>query len=197
MLTDADLPALLALFELAGRHNDGMPEFVSEDFCGGSTSVLAGLQITDMVGVFADAELLGAIGIWNQQAYRQIALSHLCPSLSFVRRLWDLGRGLWGECPIPMTGGRVNNVLLDPWVIRPGCERKIMPALLEAATKEAKRRGALFAAFGVAANNRALAVVDTLFYISYWSIIYQVFWPETAVYDFTGQQMHIANLGSL
>ncbi|HNW12697.1 MAG TPA: hypothetical protein PKI71_15140 [Candidatus Rifleibacterium sp.] len=197
MLTDADLPALLSLFELAGRNNDGMPAFAAEDFCGGSTSALAGLQITDMVGVFAGTELLGAIGIWNQQAYRQIVLSHLCPSLSVVRRLWNFGRGLWGECPIPQTGGRVDNVLLDPWVIRPGREREIMPVLLEAATKEAKKRGALFAALGVAASNPALAAVDTLFYISYWSIIYQVFWSETAVYDFAGQQMHVANLGSL
>ncbi|KAF1082660.1 MAG: hypothetical protein GQF41_1381 [Candidatus Rifleibacterium amylolyticum] len=197
MLTDADLPALMSLFELAGRHNDGMPAFAAEDFCGGSTSALAGLQITDMVGVFAGNELLGAIGIWNQQAYRQIVLSHLCPSLSVVRKLWNLGRGLWGECPIPLTGGRVNNVLLDPWVIVPGREREIMPVLLKAATKEAKRRGALFAAFGVSANNPALAAVDTLFYISYWSIIYQVFWPETAVYGFTGRQLHVANLGSL
>ncbi len=196
-LTEIDLPSLLSLFKQSGRDNDGVPVLVTEDFRGSTTGALAGLKISDMIGVFASEEMVGAIGIWNQMSYRQIVVSHLCRSLAAIRATWQAGSGFFGDCPIPPTGAPVNFVLLDPWVIKPGREREIMPILLKAGTKAAKKRGALFAALGVASENPAVKAVDTLFYMSYYSIIYQVFWPENGCYDFNKKQMHIANLGAL
>lgn len=197
ILAKSDLPALIALFEQAGRYNDGVPALTENDFAGSVTSVLAGLKITDMLGIFAGEELVGAIGIWNQQAYRQIVLSHLCASLAGVRDLWQLGSRFWGQCPIPQTGDKVNFVLLDPWVIKPGLEKELMPVLLKAGIREAQKRGALFAALGIPEKNPAINAVKTVFFMSYWSIIYQVFWPETESYRFGERQLQIANLGAL
>ena len=196
-LDTPDLPALVALFDQAGRHNDGAPALTEEDFSGSRNSILAGLKITDMLGVFAAEELIGAIGIWNQQAYRQIVLSQLCSGLAGVRDLWQLGSSFWGQCPVPPTGEQVNFVLLDPWAIKPGHEKEIMPLLIKAATKAAQQRGAAFAALGIAEKNPAINAVKTVFFMSYWSIIYQVFWPETESYRFGQRQMQIANLGAL
>jgi len=82
-------------------------------------------------------------------------------------------------------------------VVRPGLERELMPALLNAAVREAQRQGALFAAFGVAEKNPALNAVKSVFFLPYWSIIYQVFWPETSMYEFDTMQLKLANLGAL
>ncbi|MBU1105785.1 MAG: hypothetical protein KKB51_03870 [Candidatus Riflebacteria bacterium] len=196
-LDRSDLPALLALFDQAGRHNDGAPALTESDFNGSKSSVFAGLKITDMIGIFEAEELIGAIGIWNQQGYRQIVLSQLCRSLAGVRDLWQLGSRFWGQCPVPPTGEQVNYVLLDPWVIKPGREKELMPVLIEAGIREAQQRGALFAALGIAEKNPAISAVKTVFFMSYWSIIYQVFWPETESYQFGQRQMQIANLGAL
>jgi hypothetical protein len=72
-----------------------------------------------------------------------------------------------------------------------------MPELLAAALREAKLHGALFAAFGVAEKNTAINAVKSVFFLPYWSIIYQVFWPETSMYEFDTMQLKLANLGAL
>lgn len=196
-LTQADLPQLLALFVAAGQCNEGSPAYVAADFADPAEGRLAGLDITSMIGIFIGSELHAAIGIWNQQTYKQIVLSHLCIPLLALRDAWQAGRALWGDCPIPAVGEKVNSVLLDPWVVRPGFERELMPELLAAAMREAQSHGALFAAFGVAEKNPAINAVKSVFFLPYWSIIYQVFWPETLMYEFDTMQLKLANLGAL
>lgn len=196
-LQESDLPDLLKLFDESGKYNDGAPRFFADDFSGSHTNTLPGLKITDMVGVFHQNELLAAIGIWNQQHYRQIVLLQLCKSLRSLSNLWQLGSNIWGKCPIPAPGNPVNVVLLDPWCIKPGMEAELMPMLIKAAVREAQKRGALFAALGITEKNPAIKALRSVFFISYWSIIYQVFWPETGSYEFGRKQMQIANLGAL
>lgn len=196
-LTQGDMPRLVKLFAEAGRCNDGATIFTAGDFCGGLGSMLPGMQISNVIGIFSGNDLLAATGIWNQQQYRQIILSHLCSPLLNIQRIWQAGSRLWGQCPVPSIGEPVDSVLLDPWAVAPGLELELMPTLLMAAVREARQLGALFAAFGVAEKNPAINSVRTVFFLPYWSIIYQVQWPETGIYDFGGQQMQLSNLGAL
>lgn len=196
MLHSDDLTALVALFERAGRRNEGAPclDHLESD---GSLSGFFGLRIDDMIGVFAGDELVGAIGVWNQQHYRQIVVHHLCHPLVLAQKFWQSIEFLVGRCPVPGLGGRVDFVLLDPWAAEPGLESLVMPVLIRVACEEAKKRGAMFAAMGMAENFPALAALNTVFFLPYWSIIYQVFWPETGKYEFAGRPLHLANLGAL
>ncbi len=188
-LDAGDLSALHHLFARAGSHYDGAPHL---DF-----NAFPGLGYTDMLGIFDDSALVGAIGIWNQQHFRQIVVTHLGPSLAFLQKCWHYAPGIFGPCPIPACGDQVNFVLLDPWAIEPGREMEIVPHLLRAAAREAKLRGAMFAAIGMAEDYPAIASLKAVFFIPYWSIIYQVFWPENDRYDFSGRPLHLANLGAL
>lgn len=196
MLQNGDLPALVALFERAGRRNEGAP-YIDRLESDGSLCGFFGLRIDDMVGVFAGDELVGAIGVWNQQHYRQIVVHHLCRPLVLAQKFWQSVEFMAGRCPVPAVGGQVDFVLLDPWAAEPGLESMVMPVLIRAACEEAKKRGAMFAAFGMAEKFPALAALNTVFFLPYWSIIYQVFWPETGKYEFAGRPLHLANLGAL
>lgn len=196
-LEPEDRPGLLQLFSEWGKVTDGAPCMQNDDLSGAAGSKFKGLHMRDMVGLFAAGELVGAMGIWNQQAYRQIVLTHLCKSLAGLRNLWQAGQSVFGRCPFPESGGRVNFVLLDPWAFKPGKERELMPVLLKAAIKEAQRRGVNFAAIGIAEKNPLINAVKSIFFMPYWSIIYQVFWPETGSYQFGNRSMQIANLGAL
>jgi len=196
-LTAADLPQLIDLFADFGRCYDGAPVFTAADFSEAADGILSGLDITAMLGIFENSRLLAAIGIWNQQSYKQIVLSHLCLPLHIARCLWQAGRVFWDSCPVPAVGERVDSVLLDPWAVRPGYERRLMPTLLRAAVVEAQKSGSLFAAFGVAEKNPAVNAVNSVIFLPYWSIIYQVCWPETLLYDFTDRHLQLANLGAL
>lgn len=195
-LQSSDLPALLHLFAEWGKANDGAPSLGPEDLTNKRHSLYPGLSIADIMGVFLNGELLGAMGVWNQQSYRQIVLSHLCPILAAARNLWNMGKSIIGDCPVPATGNKVNFLLLDPWAFKPGHERQTMPILLNAAIREAQRRGAKFAAIGVAEKSTLINAVKTVFFIPYWSIIYQVVWPETVVFEFSSK-LHLCNLGAL
>jgi hypothetical protein len=73
----------------------------------------------------------------------------------------------------------------------------MLPILLSAAVCEARQRGGAFAAFGVAEKNPAINAVNSVFFLPYWSIIYQVCWPETSAYEFTDRHLQLANLGAL
>lgn len=196
-LEPEDLPMLLKLFNDWGKVTDGAPCLQSADLSGSPGSLFKGLDIRDMVGLFHAGELVGAMGIWNQQPYRQIVLSHLCNSLAGFRNFWHAGQSVFGRCPFPESGGRVNFVLLDPWAFKPGKAKEFMPILLKACVKEAQRRGACFAAIGIAEKNPLINAVKSIFFMPYWSIIYQVFWPETGSYQFGKKSMQIANLGAL
>ncbi len=189
LLDAGDLPDLHNLFARAGSHYDGAPCL---DF-----RAFPGLRTRDMLGIFDGPALVGASGVWNQQHFRQIIVTHLGSSLAFLQKCWRYAPGIFGACPIPDCGDQVNFVLLDPWAIEPGREIEIMPHLLRAASREARRRGAMFAAIGMAEAYPAIASLKAVFFIPYWSIIYQVFWPENGSYDFSGRPLHLANLGAL
>lgn len=197
LLQATDRHSLADLFHLAGSANDGLPVVKSDSFVNNTNTIFQGLKISDFMGVFIDNELVSACGIWDQKPWKQIVVSNLAKSLSFVTSAWNLGEILWGRCPIPPVGGQVNSVLLDPWVIKPGLEKKIMPVLLQAAAFEAKKRGADFAAWGVTEGHPAMSAAKTVFFLPYWSIIYQVFWPEFAAYEFGKKQLQLTNLGAL
>ncbi len=196
VLTRNDVGEVCRLFSLAGQKNDGAPVLPGECFNGGY-SPFPGLSVEDMVGVFDQTGMVAAIGIWNQQQYRQIVVTHLCPSLHFLQKIWQRASTLVGQCPIPGPGGQVNYVLLDPWAIMPGRELELMPTLIKSGVREARKRGAMFAAVGMAEKFPAIEALNAVFFMPYWSIIYQVFWPETGLHEFAERPLHISNLGGL
>jgi len=196
-LSSEDAGKLSALFAEAGRVCECVPCFSANDFKNTSINSPSCPAISDFIGIFQDEMLVAAAAIWDQREFRQIILSRIDKSLAFGRDLWNIGSGIWGACPIPATGKAVNFMLIDPWVIKPGLENVLMPLLLSLTTFEARMRGADFAAIGTAEKNPAISSLKTVFFIPYWSIIYQVFWPETGSYKFADRNLYLSNLGAL
>lgn len=193
-LCEKDLNALCQLFNDAGKSNDGLPAVNRDSFANGD---FPGLGIEDFVGIFAGQKLIAACGIWNQQPLKQIRVRKLGALLRFTRKIWRAAGAVIGPCPIPDEGQQVNQVLLDPWVILPGYEKKAAAILLENAAKIARQRGFDFAAWGVAEAHPAICGVKSVYFIPYWSIIYQVYWPEQGAYNFSNKQLQLINLGAL
>ncbi|HOT26949.1 MAG TPA: hypothetical protein PLU72_02095 [Candidatus Ozemobacteraceae bacterium] len=182
-LTGDDIPALRTLAERFGRTGDGAWWSPPDGAAWGPQSLWPGLRVNDVLGAFAGNALVAAVGVWNRSETQQIRLSDLHPVLSAIRRVWEAGGALWGRCPLPAEGGEVPHRLLDPWAVEPGWERRVMPALLDAALDAARREGALFAAWGVAEGHPAKPAADRFFYFPYASSLFTVAWPETPVAD--------------
>lgn len=197
MLQKKDINKLLKLFGQAAEVFDGIPLVTENSFADSHSSVFPGLQIEDFVGVFYNNELIAACGIWNQQQYRQIMVSKLCNSLRIARSIWQAGQKFWGKCPVPAPGNQVNQLLLDPWIFKPGYEKFAATTLLKEAIKVAKKAGADFAAWGIAQNHSAAFCLHSFMHIPYRSSIYQVYWPENGPYNFRKNHLQLINLGAL
>lgn len=194
MLCSEDLNELCHLFREAGKVNDGLPVIETASFSRGE---FPNLRPEDFVGIFLDSRLVAACGIWNQQSDRQIVVRKLGATLKFMQKIWRIASPLAGRCPIPDEGNQVNQVLLDPWAIFPGYEKRFSGLLLKEACAAARLRNFDFAAWGVSETHPAIEAVKSVFFIPYWSIIYQVYWPEGGPYDFSEQQLQLTNLGAL
>lgn len=197
MLKPDDFSLLQELFFLAGQKNDGVPaigELLDE------SRVINGfpdLKIDDFIGIFANNQLVAACGLWNQQARKQIIIRKTGAGLNFIRRIWNAFELFFGRCPIPAPGEQVNQILLDPWVVLPGYEKSATGFMLAHAATEARKRGHDFAAWGVAEKHPAAPAAKSVYFIPYWSIIYQVYWPEHGPYVFGDKQLQLINLGAL
>jgi len=196
-LTPQDAPALASLFAEAGERYECVPCFSVDNLIGKVGDSLPCLIINDFIGIFDDERLVASAAIWDQRTFRQIILSRIDKSLGIARDLWNLGSRLWGTCPVPEIGSPVNFMLIDPWIVKPGIEDQVLPELLALAIEEARIRGADFAAFGTSEKNPAIRSIKTMFFIPYWSIIYQVYWPETGSYYFADRNLYLSNLGAL
>jgi hypothetical protein len=194
MLGHQDLEELCRLFQEAGKVNDGLPAIESASFRRGD---FPNLTIEDFVGIFSNSRLIAACGIWNQQQDRQIVVRKLGTALKMTQKIWRYASPLVGRCPIPDEGHQVNQALLDPWAILPGFEKRFSPLLLKEACATAKMRNFDFAAWGVSEAHPAIEAAKCVFFIPYWSIMYQVYWPEIGAYDFGEQQLQLTNLGAL
>jgi hypothetical protein len=124
-------------------------------------------------------------------------VTDLCRPLDILQKIWQKTGGFFCKCPVPARGGQVNYALLDPWAITPGRENELLPVLLKYAVREAKKRGFMFAAMGMAKNFPGIEALKAVFFMPYWSIIYQVFWPENGSHEFGRRPLHISNLGGL
>jgi len=194
MLGREDLNELYQLFREAGKYNDGLPVIDSTSFSAGD---FPNLRPEDFVGIFFNSRLVAACGIWNQQSDRQIVVRKLGATLKVMQKVWRFASPFVGRCPIPNEGDQVNQVLLDPWAILPEYEKRFSGLLLKEACAAAKLRNFDFAAWGVGETHPAIEAVKSVFFIPYWSIIYQVYWPEVGPYDFTEQRLQLINLGAL
>lgn len=197
ILNSENINALVNLFAEAGKAYDGIPVVTPAELANNESVLFPGLKISDFIGIFNGDSLVAAAGIWNQRNYRQIVLTHLNAGMGLLRNVWNSGRFLWGPCPVPSTGSAVNFILIDPWVIKPGLEKKVMPHLLSLCCAEARRGGADFAAIGAAEKIPVISSFKTVFFLPYWSIIYQVYWPETGSYNFADRNLYLSNLGAL
>ena len=195
-LSENDFEDLQGLFAQVGSSCEGIPVIEADSANPLRLKQFPGLNVSDFVGIFKGKQLLAACGIWNQQAFRQIRVLKLGLSLRLVRKLWNLGSPIFGKCPIPPFNGQVNQVLLDPWAIIPGYEKEIAGFLLSTAVIEACNRGHDFAAWGVCESHMAAQAIKSMYFIPYWSIIYQVYWPEHGPYNFEKRPLQL-NLGAL
>ena len=197
-LTAEDAPALLELCRDVGRVTDGFSFPDVGVLAGHADPLWPGLGPGSFRGAFRDGRLVAVVGLWDQTGFKQIRVTGLHPAVDVVRRAWAVLAPLVGPCPLPPVGQAVKHILLDPWAVRPGEERRALRVLLTDSLGRLRHESAAsFAAFGVSARHPAAALCRHFFFLPYWSNIYAVAWPESPVPERSGDRLVHLPLGTL
>ncbi|MBF0546300.1 MAG: hypothetical protein HQM08_17785 [Candidatus Riflebacteria bacterium] len=187
MLTQNDCRELYSLFWEFGSENDGFPYF-DEDKIAENENIRPGLKISNFFGLWENNKLVAAIGIWDQRQFKQVILRRVPFFLKFILK----SIGLFPK------NEQIDLAFLDPWIIKPGLEKRLLPALFNFVFFELRKTGYSFSAWGSPINHPACQIVmEKMVYIPYKSSIYQVDWPETPKLEFKRGKNLVFPLGML
>ncbi len=158
--------------------------------------LLPGLHITDFLGAFHGNRLVGAVGLWDQTAFKQVKLTGLGGSLEWLWKAAQLLGPVIGAPRLPSIGENIRFTYFDPWFTVPGHEKALKCLFAEAAGR-LRKSGHWFAAWGTPESHPAAEIREAFFHLIYRSTIYKVAWEGDSCPNLEPGQIPFANLGFL
>ena len=141
-----------------------------------------GLSPSDFLYFEEGGEILGCLGLWNQNAFKQSIVQGYRPPLGIFRSAVNMVGPLFGWPRLPTVGQPIDQAFLAFCAIKNGLEKEILPSLISAAREEAGRLGLTVVLGGWVEGEAALSIVrDTFMTMEYKSILYFVHWPEDKI----------------
>jgi hypothetical protein len=102
-IDDNDTQELMSLLEKVSQVRDLLPCYKEPDFRFPST-VFAGMQKGDLLGMWIDGVLVGTLGVWDQRAMKQVVVEEYGWWLSWLRPFYNVWAGLSGRVRFPRPG---------------------------------------------------------------------------------------------
>ena len=133
--TTADVAEVLAFLHTHGPRRQFFPCYQAEDL-GASGGLLRSLRPEDMLLARRGAELVGALGVWDQHAFRQSVVYGYRGWLRWLRPLYNAWARLRGLPSLPSPGGAFR-YLMGALPVVAGDDAAVFAALLDAALARA------------------------------------------------------------
>lgn len=102
-INDMDMPQLMSFLTRVSQTRTLLPCYKQQDFEFPST-VFAGMQKGELLGMWIDSELVGTLGVWDQRAIKQVVVEAYDWWLSWVRPIYNVWAGLSGRVRFPKPG---------------------------------------------------------------------------------------------
>jgi hypothetical protein len=100
---DRDLPALIAFLQNEGAKRQFFPCYRAEDFLS-AAGALKGLLAEDLLLAYRAGRLVGTLGGWNQEPFRQVLVHAYSRPLRWARPLCNIWARLRGLPRLPAPG---------------------------------------------------------------------------------------------
>ncbi|TNF26562.1 MAG: hypothetical protein EP329_21000 [Deltaproteobacteria bacterium] len=143
----ADLPEMLALWERVGRSREGAPVLDASAF-DAFLDRAPGLSLSDYLLAFRGDRLVGSVGVWNQDAFKETVVLDYRATVSAVRRAHNLVARPLGWPALPERGAPLKALhIVHPFV--PGSDPAALTALLHHARRECVGQGASLLELGL------------------------------------------------
>lgn len=150
------------------------PRYVPKDFTS-KNSVFPDFSLENLYIYRDRGKVLGTLGIWDQQAFKQTVVADYAPYLKLFRPLYNRVAFLIGEPTLPDIGERIKSVY-GAFISSENDNQKVFENLLLHARSEWSRKGYDYLLVGLSEKNKLSKVVASYATRQIKSKIYLVYW---------------------
>jgi hypothetical protein len=169
------LGEIVAFLRQHGAARQFFPAYTEADF--GDSPLTRDCKVKDFILARQQGELVGAIGLWDQSAYKQSVVQAYSGTLGRLRPLYNPGLRLIGAQPLPSPGEQIRFAYAS-FICIANNDPDIFDLLLRCVYNLATERGYAYLMVGLTENDPLLAVARRHFHIPYRSQLYIVCWDE-------------------
>ena len=147
---------------------------------GGKTSHLSGFSPENLYLHQKGGEVLGTLGVWDQESCKQTVVQKYSARLKLIRPLYNAVARLSGQVPLPSEGGCIRCVYACCISSR-GDDSSVFQSVLSQACSDWSQKGYDYLLLGLCQGNKLESVAVTFSQRQLKSRIYLVHWKDEKV----------------
>jgi len=175
--TSAELEETAAFLRQHGSKKQFFPVYSAADFAG--NPITRDFQVEDFFLARCNGKLVGTMGLWDQSAYKQVAVHGYSRTMALLRPLCNLGMRILGAQPLPLPGQHIRFAYAS-FICTEGNNPEIFKVLLAQVYNHVREREYAYLMLGFAASDSLLKPARSYLHIPYRSLLYTVCWDDAA-----------------
>jgi hypothetical protein len=164
------------------RRHQFAPAYRTDDLAG-RTSLLPAFSWRDLTLVRERGRVLGTLGVWNQQSFKQTLVSGYARWMQAARPVYNGLARLRGLPPLPAVGDKVATVY-GSFLSAADDDQAVAGALVERALERWSGQGHDYLAIGLAEGHPLAPALEKPACRTLLSRIYAAYWPDAGVPGF-------------
>ncbi|HZS07035.1 MAG TPA: hypothetical protein VFD58_19520 [Blastocatellia bacterium] len=173
--SDSDLGEIISFLRQSGARRQFYPAWAEADFR--SDGATPGFQIEDFFIARRDGELVGAVGLWDQSAYKQTVVRGYGGWMRAARPFYNAVAPLFDRPRLPAPGRKIRHAYAA-FVCVADDDADTFRALLREVYSLAASRGHDYLLIGLEARDPLLTVAREYSHIAYPSRLYLASWDD-------------------
>ena len=171
---DVELSAIVSFLQREGARRQFFPVYQQSDF---ETDATRGFSPADFYVAFRKEQIVGVVGCWDQQAFKQNVIEAYRGGLKAARPVVNMLMRVRGYKGLPLPGEQIK-LLYASFVCVSGDDALVLEALLERIHADRSGHAWHFLAIGFHGVDPLRAAVRHFFKIKYLSRLYVVCWDD-------------------
>jgi len=156
-----------------GKDKQFYPYYTTSDF---ETDYLMGFKVTNFYIAYKNEEIVGIVGVWNQE-FKQTIITNYSLPIKFLRHLFDMTDFLGGMFLLPNIGDKINHFYLGFITIKDN-DVNIFNELLGTIYNEYINTSYSYFIVGLHENDNLTQAMNEYQHTTYHSRLYCVYWED-------------------
>lgn len=174
--TDEDLPAIADFLKVQSRRRQFFPQYCVDDF-GNDQGSLRGLWLCDLRIALSGFNIVGVVGAWNQQRFRQTVIEEYRGALQAVRPVLNWTAKFLDRPQLPEPGSTIGSVFAA-MLLADGDNPEVVTALVSRLLSDIPRSQANYLLVGMHESDPCLPVARSFGGRCYTTRLYLVTWDN-------------------